>query len=829
MIQNIDANFGSRFWILTSKFFSLGGSRCGCQSWQKPLLAIGFAWRCSGGESIRKIPRVWVFSTDGLHMVLELHTTGQWKTEFSLTRHSHNQWVVTFAASPHTAGAKAAIAVDGPPIISVVCVPLVIKRGWFAMPASSSRSTTPRATERSLPKRRRRRRRRRQRSRSPVPLPVEAASASSNPPSGAPSTRLQRLVAEAVRKSSRRSPEPCRVLRLDAPAEPALQELLADKPEAFVKFLSDLGVQACQDVRTVWRNGQLLVEEFETDHGRLPADQAFSIAMMHTLACRRGQDALRRGVGELVDERTSTERGRPVITLSGVPEPAHPPRQVIREGFTGGPPVLVELAARDPDAREVATKQAKLDAMFQLMMEDFVDPEEIGLSPEELTDPLKFQQFKDSLLVAPSRLGVQRLSTLVSSLRRWKRWALELPCSVRSPTPFNVAMILRQVSRGGPTAAASMWHVMAWYATKMGLQFPTTHFLVHPFRMHELTHSGVQACELAPWELVNLVMMASHAQGSYRLVLAFMIQSAVSCIRYSWVAESFPTYPVAWPWRTVCHRRRGCMEAAVGALLPETSTCAGYRGSRCPPFGRISQWFALPQFSESGPGETARFPGDYDCPFAMAGFGAGSVDGLGISDCWWFCWVWSFPLHPGWRYTCVVRMAGPFCCAGSRPSPSERTTSLFQRNLWSHLRGDWKVLLRSVPFKTWSRWLVWCGPVATLRAIHGDSVGREATLHRQCPQIWPQPPYHYVWDHLHHRSRLYRLYDINAVRGCWRGPRLAPSSAWNRWPSRCLSRPPCSSWSPEVFDHLPIPSPTWLAIFPPVWFSIRTGVRSGLV
>ena len=323
-----------------------------------------------------------------------------------------------------TPGAKVATVAVEPLAHIVVCVPLVTRNGWFAMPASSSRSTTPRATERSLPKRRRRRRRR-QRSRSPVPLPVEAASASSNPPSGAPSTRLQRLVAEAVRKSSRRSPEPWRVLRLDAPAEPALQELLADKPEAFVKFLSDLGVQTCQDVRTVWRNGQLLVEEFETDHGRLPADQAFSIAMMHTLACRRGQDALRRGVGELVDERTSTERGRPVITLSGVPEPAHPPRQVIREGFTGGPPVLVELAARDPHAREMATKQAKLDAMFQLMMEDFVDPEEIGLSPEELTDPLKFQQFKDSLLVAPSRLGVQRLSTLVSSLRRWKRWALE--------------------------------------------------------------------------------------------------------------------------------------------------------------------------------------------------------------------------------------------------------------------------------------------------------------------------------------------------------------------------------------------------------------------
>ena len=73
---------------------------------------------------------------------------------------------------------------------------------------------------------------------------------------------------------------------------------------------------------------------------------------------------------------------------------------------------------------------------------------------------------------------------------------------------------------------------MQWYATKMGLHFPTT------IRMHELMHSGVQACELAPWELVNLVMMASHAQGSYRLVLAFMIQSAVSCIQFEHMQRS---------------------------------------------------------------------------------------------------------------------------------------------------------------------------------------------------------------------------------------------------------------------------------------------------
>ena len=280
------------------------------------------------------------------------------------------------------------------------------------------------------------------------------------------------------------------------------------------------------------------MEEFEAEHGHLPADQAFSVAMLHTLACRRGQDALQRGVNELVDERNSTERGRPVVALRGTPEPANPPRRVIREGFVGGPPVLVELAAKDPHTKEVAAKQTKLDAMFQLLMEDFVDPEEIGLSVEELRDPLKFQQFKDSLLVAPSRLGLQRLGTLVSSLRRWKRWAVEQNCSMSHPSAFNLATFLRQVSRGGPTAASSMWHVLQWYASKMGLQFQVEHFLVQSFRMHELSHSGAQACELAPWELLNLVMMASRAQGSYRLVLSFMIQSAVSCIRFEHMQRS---------------------------------------------------------------------------------------------------------------------------------------------------------------------------------------------------------------------------------------------------------------------------------------------------
>ena len=103
---------------------------------------------------------------------------------------------------------------------------------------------------------------------------------------------------------------------------------------------------------------------------------------------------------------------------------------------------------------------------------------------------------------------------------------------------MQVAEFLREVNRGGPTAAASMFHVMKWYEEYLGLEFSTSHFLVKPFRMHEAHHTGTQAIELSPSELLNLLHMVRRAQGSYMMILTFMIQSAVSCVRYEHIQRS---------------------------------------------------------------------------------------------------------------------------------------------------------------------------------------------------------------------------------------------------------------------------------------------------
>ena len=109
---------------------------------------------------------------------------------------------------------------------------------------------------------------------------------------------------------------------------------------------------------------------------------------------------------------------------------------------------------------------------------------------------------------------------------------------MQAPTPLQLSEFLREVASGGPTAASSMWHACHWFSEKMGCQLPTDHFLTRPFKMHAVTHTGSQALELSPGELVNLVLLASRSRGTKAVLLAFMIQSAVSCVRFEHIQRS---------------------------------------------------------------------------------------------------------------------------------------------------------------------------------------------------------------------------------------------------------------------------------------------------
>lgn len=322
--------------------------------------------------------------------------------------------------------------------------------------------------------------------------------------------------------------------------EPALLELIAERPIKFLDWLTSVGVQTCRDLHLLWPSGASMVTEFEEAHGGQPSDEAFGMAMVYTLAGYRAHDALKSSVDVVAGERSSSSNQRPSLRLEAAPTTSIPPtvRTVIETGFKGAAPVLQACVAADPQVREEAAKQVKLNALFQLLVEDFIDLKELGMPWEALQDPIRLQKFKDMLMEAPARLGVQRLSVLISSMRRWKRWALQKGYSVRTPSPLMLSEFLKEVAAGGPTAAASMWHVFQWFADKMGCALPVDHFLVKPFKMHAVSHTSKQAMELSPGELINLILLASKAQGTRAVLLAFMVQSAVSCIRFEHMQRS---------------------------------------------------------------------------------------------------------------------------------------------------------------------------------------------------------------------------------------------------------------------------------------------------
>ena len=381
--------------------------------------------------------------------------------------------------------------------------------------------------------------RRRRRSRSRPGEQNPASSSRRRRTSRSPSRNWHALPAEPSQRSAASSGPRERVAPLapESAMEPLLMELLTERNDAFLTFLTDIGVQTCRDLRNLWPTGAAMVEEFEAKHGKHSADEAFGMAMVFTLAGHRAHDALLQSIDMVVEERSSSQLQKPSLRLEVAPSTSITPtvRRVLDTGFRGPAPVLQACAAADPAVKEHATKQVKLNALFQLLLEDFIDVTELGLSWSALQDPMKLQKFKDTLMEAPSRLSFQRIGALTSSMRRWKRWAVQRGYSVQAPTPLQLSEFLREVASGGPTAASSMWHACHWFSEKMGCRLPTDHFLTRPFKMHAVTHTGSQALELSPGELVNL---ASRSRGTKSVLLAFMIQLAVSCVRFEHIQRS---------------------------------------------------------------------------------------------------------------------------------------------------------------------------------------------------------------------------------------------------------------------------------------------------
>eukprot|EP00435_Cladocopium_sp_Y103_P016958 s317_g4.t1 len=322
--------------------------------------------------------------------------------------------------------------------------------------------------------------------------------------------------------------------------DPGLLELLASRPAGMAAFLQDLGVRTMADIRYMWESGHALTSEFERLAGPLSADLAFSVSSLWTLSMSRASTSTAAHVHALVQERESTIK-RPVAR----DEPGEPPkiltyRRLIATGGTPETPTMATASSSSPYAKEQATRQAKLDSFFQLLMEDVIDLHAMGATMQQLQDPGSLQSLKAVVMATPSQMSTERISALMATFRRWKKFALAKQYPMKEPTALQLAEFLQTVSLGGPTASSAVWQSLKWFKEKLGVAFPVDHWLATPYRFLPTNHAAKQALELSPWEFVNLVQFAKKQTGTNLILAAFTLQCAVSCIRFEHVQRSRP-------------------------------------------------------------------------------------------------------------------------------------------------------------------------------------------------------------------------------------------------------------------------------------------------
>ena len=201
-------------------------------------------------------------------------------------------------------------------------------------------------------------------------------------------------------------------------------------------------------------------------------------------------------------------------------------------------PQTVAAVVAAPFAKEEALRQARIDQLFQTALEDIIDLSSVGASWDMLQDPMRMQSFKETTMGAASRLSVNRLGVLLNAWKRWKKFCRSLDYNYQRPTPVQTAEFLRDVARGGPTAASGMHACLKWFAVNLGAGFQMEHWLNAPFRFHAAAHESRQAPELQPWEFMNLLLLMVRSSGSHKALLCMFLMAAVSCIRWEHLQRS---------------------------------------------------------------------------------------------------------------------------------------------------------------------------------------------------------------------------------------------------------------------------------------------------
>ena len=81
--------------------------------------------------------------------------------------------------------------------------------------------------------------------------------------------------------------------------------------------------------------------------------------------------------------------------------------------------MLLAAVASDPHIKGEAKRATTTQALFDILLREFLNLEELGVTWEELGDPVRLQHLKDQIMQSTGHLTEARLGVLLVALRRW--------------------------------------------------------------------------------------------------------------------------------------------------------------------------------------------------------------------------------------------------------------------------------------------------------------------------------------------------------------------------------------------------------------------------
>ena len=286
-----------------------------------------------------------------------------------------------------------------------------------------------------------------------------------------------------------------------------------------------------------WRDSQEFLDDFSATLLPEAICDECAVTARYQSCVRVANSSQQIQTATLAEERLSVHgRGHPAVQApcQSSSQPSLKRQQALVPWRVSHSTIAVrpsEASAARPLQQCPETKRRKILLLFRLCCEIFLDIGELGFPNLNWEDPVAVGAASDLVLRAALRLSEARIGMLAATLRRWCKWCLQQRVSASEPAHAELARFLEEVSRGGPTAASSVYQALLWLNQNLAARLPLDHFMVRPFRFYALGHVTRQAVELQPWEFISLLRLAAELTGVPQLLLCCILQSAVSCVR----------------------------------------------------------------------------------------------------------------------------------------------------------------------------------------------------------------------------------------------------------------------------------------------------------